>query len=158
MARVKVDVPEKPLFVAEIPVRITDINYGGHLGNDALLSILHEARVQFLSRFGWSEADIGGVGIMMTDAVLVYGSEVRYGESLSVEVGLTEVRASGADVSYRVLSQGREVARAKTGIVFYDYTRRRIARTPEGSERCLGTEAEPALRLRPGLQSRVVSW
>jgi acyl-CoA thioester hydrolase len=130
MPRVKIDLPEKHLFVAEIPVRITDINYGGHLGNDALLSLLHEARVQFLKRFGFTEADVGGVGTMMTDAAIVYEAEIRYGETLRVEVGVAEVHAAGADITYRVLSGDREVARARTGIVFFDYAARRIARTP----------------------------
>jgi acyl-CoA thioester hydrolase len=111
-------------------VRITDINYGGHLGNDSLLSLLHEARVRFLGHFGWSEADIGGVGILMSDAVLLYKAEVRYGETLTIEVGAAGLHSCGADITYRVVSRGQEVARAKTGIVFYDYSLRRVARTP----------------------------
>ena len=48
MPRVKVALPATFPFRTEIPVRITDLNYGGHLGNDALLGLLHEARVHFL--------------------------------------------------------------------------------------------------------------
>ncbi len=44
MPRVELELPERFQFVTEIPLRITDINYGGHLGNDALLSLLHEAQ------------------------------------------------------------------------------------------------------------------
>ena len=50
MARVKLQLPANFLFSTEIPIRISDINYGGHLGNDAVLSIVHEARIQFLQQ------------------------------------------------------------------------------------------------------------
>ena len=51
MPRIKLELPEKLVFSTEIPVRITDINYGGHLGNDSILSIVQEARVRFLNEY-----------------------------------------------------------------------------------------------------------
>jgi len=131
MARVKIDLPERVVFTCEIPVRITDVNYGGHVGNDSLLALLHEARVQFLRHFGFSEQDAGGRGIIMADAVLVYKSEIFYGETLTIDVGLADVQRHGLDVTYKVSSKGKEVARAKTGIVFFDYERRAISSMPE---------------------------
>ena len=53
MARIKLTLPERFLFSASIPVRITDLNYGAHVGNDTILSLMHEARVQFLRLFGY---------------------------------------------------------------------------------------------------------
>ncbi len=50
MGRIKIDLPQKILASVSIPVRITDINYGNHVGNNALVEIIHEARVQFLGR------------------------------------------------------------------------------------------------------------
>ena len=131
MPRVKLELPENPVFAASIPVRITDVNYGGHVGNDALLSILHEARVQFLQHFGFSEQNVGGKGIIMSDAILVYKAEIFYGVTLTVEVGVADVHAHGADITYRVLEGEKEVARAKTGIVFFDYEKRKIAHLPD---------------------------
>jgi hypothetical protein len=46
-----------------------DINYGGHLGNDAVLSLVHEARVRFLKQQGYTENNIEGAGIIMADAI-----------------------------------------------------------------------------------------
>lgn len=43
MARVKIELPEKFIFKTEIPIRIDDINYGGHLGNDTVLFTYYEA-------------------------------------------------------------------------------------------------------------------
>jgi acyl-CoA thioesterase FadM len=131
MPRVKLDLPAKTVFTTEIPVRVTDINYGGHLGNDSLLSILHEARVRFLKNFGFTESNIGGVGIIMSDAVLVYKAEVFHGDVLRIEIGVDDLQAIGADITYRVLVGEKEAARAKTGIVFFDYANRKIVQTPQ---------------------------
>lgn len=131
MARVKIDLPDRVVFSCEIPVRITDVNYGGHVGNDSLLSLLHEARVQFLRNFGFSAKNVAGKGIIMADAVLVYKSEIFYGETLTIDVGLADIQRHGLDLTYKVSSNGKEVARAKTGIVFFDYDKRAIASMPE---------------------------
>jgi len=130
MARVKLDLPENPVFAATVPIRITDLNYGGHVGNDALLSILHEARVQFLHHFGFTEHNVGGKGIIMSDAVLVYKAQIFYGTALTIEIGITDVHGHGADITYKVMNGEQEVARAKTGIVFFDYEKKKIAQTP----------------------------
>ncbi len=133
MPRVKLDIPETLPFSTEIPIRISDINYGGHLGNDAVLSIVHEARIRFLGSLGYSEKDIEGKGIIMTDAVVVYKSEGFYGDVLRVEVGATDVQAVGCDFVYRLTNttSGKEVASAKTGIVFLDYQTRKVSPVPE---------------------------
>ncbi|MCW8811925.1 MAG: acyl-CoA thioesterase, partial [Chlorobium sp.] len=78
MARIKVELPEKFHFRTEIQIRITDINYGGHLGNDSLLSIIHEARLRFLNHLGYSESNVEGIGIIMVDAGIQYKSEAFY--------------------------------------------------------------------------------
>jgi acyl-CoA thioesterase FadM len=131
MARITIDLPERVVFTCEIPVRITDVNYNDHVGNDAILSFLHEARVQCLRQYGFSELNAGGKGIIMADAVLVYKSEIFYGETLTIEVGLADVQRHGLDMTYKVSSKGKEVARAKTGIVFFDYEKRVVVSMPD---------------------------
>jgi acyl-CoA thioesterase FadM len=134
MGRVRLELPTEFQFSTDIPVRITDVNYGGHLGNDALLGMLHEARVQFLQHLGCSEQNVEGVGIIMADAVVVYRSETFYGDLLKVEVTAAEPQRTGCDLLYRVTraDNGREVARAKTGIVFFDYGARKVTAMPPG--------------------------
>lgn len=132
MARIKLELPEHFPFSTELRVRITDVNYGGHLGNDALLGLLHEARVQFLAHYGLSELDIGGAGIIMTDSVIVYKSEAFPNERLDIAVTATDFNKHGCDFVYRVTERasGREVACAKTGIVFFDYSKRAVQKVP----------------------------
>ena len=133
MSRVKLELPETYLFSTELPIRITDVNYGGHLGNDSVLAIIHEARVRFLAEHDYSELDVCGAGMIQADAVIVYKSEAFYGETVKVSVALADFTSSGCDFIFLLENSktGREIARAKTGIVFYDYKRKKPLRVPE---------------------------
>lgn len=132
MARIKIEIPEKFIFKTEIPIRITDINYGGHLGNDSLLSIVQESRVKFLAHLNYSEANVEGVGIIMIDAGIQYKSEGFYGNVLLIEVTVTEFTGIGCDFIYRITNKEskKEIALAKTGIVFFDYQKRKTVPLP----------------------------
>jgi acyl-CoA thioester hydrolase len=134
MARIKIDLPQKFGFQTELPVRITDINYGGHLGNDSLLALIHEARVRFLQDMGYSEHDIEGVRIIMSDAAIVYMVECFYGDVLRFQVTAGDFSRAGCDIFYRVANAktGTLAAEAKTGIVFYDYQNKKVLPVPEG--------------------------
>ncbi len=140
MARVQIELPETFPFTTEIPIRISDVNYGGHLGNDAVLSLVHEARVRLFASHGWTELDVGGPGVIMTDAAVVYRAEGRWGMTLRVDVAVADLRSRGCDLVYRLSDQGtgEEVARAKTGLVFFDYAARRVVQVPEGFRRAFG--------------------
>ena len=145
MARIKLDLPEHFPFTIELRVRITDVNYGGHMGNDSLLGLLHEARVWFLAHYDLNELDIFGVGLIMADSVIVYKSEAFPGEMLEIAVTVTDFNKYGCDFVYRATEKtsGREVARAKTGIVFFDYTRRAIQPVPPAFRQLFVADAIP---------------
>jgi len=132
MARIKLHIPNILSYSTEIPIRITDVNYGGHLGNDAVLSIAHEARLRFLASMRYTEFSIEGAGIMMTDAIVVYVSEGFYGDVLIVEVGATDFESTRCDIFYRLLNKitRKEVAKVKTGIVFVDRELKKIIPVP----------------------------
>ena len=132
MARVKIELPEQFEFSTELTVRIGDINYGGHLGNDAVLSLIHEARLQFLKHHGYTELNIEGSSIIMADAVIVYKAEGFHSDRLTVEVTVGDFQNASCDFFYRLVNKetGNEVARAKTGIVFYDYAAKKTLSVP----------------------------
>ncbi len=133
MARIKLDLPEKFDFSTEIAVRISDINYGGHLGHDSVLSLTHEARLRLLRKYDFTEIDIDGSGLIISDVAIVYKSEAFYGETLKIEVATSDFSKYGCDFIYKITEKetGREIARAKTGIVFFDYENRKVAPVPE---------------------------
>lgn len=134
MARITLDLPESFIFSTELTVTIGDINYGGHMGNDAVLRLIHEARLRMLKSRGFrTEIEIGGFGLIITDAAIVYKSEAFHGDRLLAEVALADWNKYGCDFLYRLsnLDASVEVARAKTGVVFFDYGVRKVSRVPE---------------------------
>lgn len=133
MARVKIAFPDKFIFSTEVKVRISDINYGGHVGNDAILSIIHEARLQFFRHFGYSELDLGGTSSIMADSAIVYKGESFYGDTLKIEVGTGDFHKYGFDLFYLIThaSTGKTIAEAKTGIICFDYNKRKVSALPE---------------------------
>jgi acyl-CoA thioester hydrolase len=138
MARIQLSLPEHFHFSTSLPVRITDLNYGGHLGNDALLGMLHEARVLYLKQFGWTELNLSGTGLIMADSVIIYKGEAFHGDSLKIEVTAAELHKVGFELYYKVsiAVTGKPIAEAKTGMLCFDYQQRKLARLPdEAAER-----------------------
>lgn len=131
MSRIQVNFPEKHIFSTEIKVRITDLNYGGHLGNDSMLALLHEARVRYLKHFGYSEMDVEGTGIIMADVAIQFKTEAFYAERLTIAIAVGDFSRVSFDIYYKVSSGGRDVAIAKTGIVFFNYEKKKVAAVPE---------------------------
>jgi 4-hydroxybenzoyl-CoA thioesterase len=134
MARIKIDLPETFIFQTEVPIYISHINYGNHLDNAALLTLVSEARMRFFKHLGFSEGDIEGTGIIVADAAIQYRAEAFYGETLIFEMTVSDIARVGCDLVYRVTKQEsqQEVARGKTGIVFFDYAAREPVPIPEG--------------------------
>ena len=134
MARIKLSFPDDVFcFETRMPVRITDINGANHLGNDALISMLSEARAQFLVSYGIQEASKDGTGIIVTDLATMYQSESFFPEMLRFEVGLMDFNKYGGDFVFRVTKadSGQPVALAKYGFVFFNYQSREVTPMPE---------------------------
>lgn len=134
MARIKLDMPDNYLFSTELNVRIGDINYGGHMGNDAVLSMVHEARLRFLKHYHYTEFDVENTGIIMTDSAIVYKAESFHGDRIQVDVAVADFNKYGCDLYYLLSNKDTavEIAHAKTGIVFFDYDERKVVPVPEG--------------------------
>lgn len=131
MARISIEFPATFNFIATIPVRITDLNYGGHVGNDTILSLIHEARVQFLKSLGYSEQDFGGVGMIMSDVVINFRNELFYGDVISAAIGVMNISRASFDLVYLLKTGDRIIAEAKTGMVCFDYEKRKVVALPE---------------------------
>jgi len=148
MSRIKLHIPADLPFYTEIPVRIQDINYGGHLGHDALVSILQEARLHFLQKLDCSELDACGTGLIMGYLSVVYLQEGHYGDQLRIGVGVSEIQRSTVELCYAVAvtRSGNNVplAEAITGLVCFDYARRKVQAVPS----TLRDKLQPYLILR----------
>lgn len=131
MTRLQLTFPPTTIFTTAIPVRITDLNYGNHLGNDALVSILHEARVQFFAEYGYTELNIEGTGIIMADLAVQYKAEAFYGDILKIEIAVEDFTRVSFDIYYQVTARDKIIAIAKTGIVCFDYQLKKVVSIPE---------------------------
>ena len=136
MARIKIDLPNKFLFSTTIPVRITDINFGGHVGNDTILSLVHEARAQFFTYCGYTELDFAGAGTIMSDVAIEYKNQTYYGDIILISVAVGEVTKVAFDLFYKLEKRGADgrlipVAFSKTWMVCYDYDLKKVTAIPE---------------------------
>ena len=135
MARIKLSIPEKKVFSTEIAVRITDINYGNHVGNDALVSLLHEARMQWLASLNYTELNIENASLIMADLAVEYKAESFYRDTLLIDIFIGEITKVSFEMYYKITAQRKEVifliAHAKAGMVCYDYKAKKVASIPE---------------------------
>lgn len=136
MARIKIDLPAKFPFSASIPVRITDVNFAGHVGNDTILSIVHESRTQFFTHLGYTELNFAGAGTIMSDVAIEYKNQTYYGDIILVSVAVGEITKVAFDLFYKLekRSEGDKmipVAFAKTWMVCYDYDLKKVTPIPE---------------------------
>lgn len=135
MERIKIDLPDNFKFSTIIKIRITDLNYGGHVGNDSFLSLIHEARMQFLNSHGYSELKVENTSLIMFDAAIEFKSELNYGDEVKVSVAADGFNTRGFDIFYRLdIINGNEyrlAAKAKTGMLCYDYTNKKLTGLPQ---------------------------
>lgn len=134
MPRVKIELPASFPFSTTIDIRITDLNYGGHVGNDTILTIIHEARMRFLQKHGCTEMDFGGTGLIMSDVAIEFKSELFYGDSVQVSIAASEPSRVAFTLIYvlekTVGEKKATVAIARTGMVCYNYQAKKIASFP----------------------------
>ncbi|TNE96698.1 MAG: thioesterase [Deltaproteobacteria bacterium] len=133
MERLKLKLPEKKLFETQHTLRIDDMNYGGHLSNDKVLAIFHDMRVQWLKEYGFSELKAFGSSLIMTDSQVQYRAEGFQGDQLDSTLLLGEIGNTGFELYYLLVrkSDQKEIARGKTGMAFFDYDARKVARIPD---------------------------
>jgi len=135
MNRIKIELPDQFHFHTEIKIRITDLNYGGHVGNDVFLALIHEARQQFLMKYGYAELSFAGVGLIMADVALEYKKELNHGDIVRISVCAADFDKLGFDLFYKmeILTPDGPIlaGKAKTGMICYDYAAKKKAPIPE---------------------------
>jgi acyl-CoA thioester hydrolase len=135
MARIKLIMPGNTITQINIPVRITDINYGNHLGNEAIVRIVHEARMAWLHGHGFTELDIAGTGLIMADLAVEFKAEGFYGDTIDVKIACGEKTKVGFELYYELTARRNSetilLALVKTGMVCYDYGNSKVAPIPE---------------------------
>src|ERR1017187_10264485 len=105
MGRIRIDLPQRRLAAVTIPVRITDINYGNHVGNDSLVAIIHEARMQWLQMKGYTEMDVCGTALIMSEIAVTFKNEAFYPDTIEVELLAGDISRVGFDFFYSLTTR-----------------------------------------------------
>jgi len=143
MERIKVPLPDKFGFSTVLKIRITDLNYGGHVGNDVFLSLVHEARQQYLYHYGFSEMDFAGTSLIMADAAIEFRHELLYADEVKISVAAAGFDKLGFDVLYFLEVKRSEkwitAGKVKTGMICFDYTTKKKTAIPAAAIEKLGS-------------------
>ena len=140
MARVTIDVPEKFDLRTEFEVYMADVNAGGHLGNQSLVSLLNEAHLRLMKAKGFPDLVVDGLVTINKDLSVIYKSEVFYGDVLVFEVAVAGFHKYGFDLVHRVTSKssGKVAAVARVGMLFFDLAERKVAEVPQRFKEACG--------------------
>jgi acyl-CoA thioesterase FadM len=133
MPRLILDLPPAFAFSTEVQIYLSHVNTGGHLDNAQLLALVSEARVRFFKWLGLREFDVGDLNIVVADMMAQYKSEGFHGEVMRIAMQPADLNRYGFDLWFHMTeaSQGREVARGKSGIVFVSRATGKPAPLPE---------------------------
>ena len=110
--------------------RIGDINYGGHLGHDRLITLLHQARLDWLHALGAEEHHCFGAGLIMRRLTCDYRAEAFLGDTLDITLHASDLRRTAFTLHYRVCRGATLIAEAATEMVAFDYQARKITALP----------------------------
>lgn len=136
MPRIKLVEQGSYEFTCPVCVQPRDINYGGHLAHDSLVSLVAVARARMFFSLGFSELNLGDgrTGVLMADLAVNYRSEAFLFDELLVESHAGELTRTGFRLFHRVVRDGaaraRLVALAETGLTCFDYKSKKIAAVP----------------------------
>jgi len=132
MQRVKLTPPETFIHSMERRVGISDLNYARHMDSVAMIRVIHEARLQFLADLGFTESNIYGLGMVVTDLAIDFRSESFANDVLTVDVGVSKFNKYGFDIGFQVTNRALDtvVCIAKMGVVFFDFDNHKLAELP----------------------------
>ena len=100
--------------------------------------------MQFLESMGYTEMELAGVGMIMSDVAIEFKNELFYGDIVIASVIAGEISRIGFDLLYKLetlrpANDDRKVlvAAAKTGMICYDYEKKKIVSVPEEAKKKL---------------------
>jgi acyl-CoA thioesterase FadM len=115
-----------------ITVRATDINYAGHLGNEALLGLVHEARANFLREIGFNSI-VGkevSVGLIIADLAVNFKDEAFARDQVIIESQIGELGAKSFRLFHRLRRAEEVIALVEMGLVAFSYQERKPVSLP----------------------------
>ena len=110
-------------FIYDAAVRWSDMDAYGHVNNARFLTLFEEARVAMFF-IGARAHGLGSFeeGIVIARHEVDYLKPVDYGDSVRIEMWISQLRAASFTVSYEMFDDGVLVSRAKSVCVPYNLT------------------------------------
>ena len=132
MPRVTLVEQQKYEFSHHLVVRATDINYAGHLGNEALLGLVHEARAFFFKKMNFNTVIHGeqSVGLIIADLVVNFKAEAFAHDRLNVDCHIDEMHGKSFRLFHRIRRKEQLIALVETGMISYDYSLKQAVPLP----------------------------
>lgn len=137
---------EPAKFTASYRVRVDDINYGGHMGNERALVIFQDARILFLESLGYAERDIGeGLGVILPEAALRFRREAFLHDVLTTRVAIGGMTGSSFEMLFESTreSDSEVVLTGTTKMIAYDYGAKKVRPLPDAFRKALEPFAGP---------------
>ena len=138
---------EAQRYVTDVRVRYSDLDAQGHVNNARVLTLLEEARVDWL----YQDAPRHGAD-QLVRAMVVASLEIQYrrpipfGPPARVSLGVTKIGNASFTVDYVVSSDGDVMATASTVLVAVDLSDGRPRRLGDAERGYLETYAAPYLQ------------
>jgi len=131
--RVKLKIPDFFHFETLLTIRVSDLNYGGHMGNDAFLSFAHECRVRYFNSIEMTERDFFGSSLIMADSIVKYKSQGFLGDEINIKISIINCSSHGFQLFYLLKKRLNEIdlAYIQTSMVFYNYEKEKITPFPQ---------------------------
>ena len=133
MPRIKLIEQPEYAFSFHTTLMPRDINYGGHLGNDAVVSLFGGARASMYHAMGFGEGDLGDgeSGTIMADLVVNYRAEAFVFDEIRIDSRIGELGTGNFRIFQRMVRKDTLIALAETGIVVFNYGQRKVGRLPD---------------------------
>lgn len=120
------------IYEMKYKVIVSDINYGGHMGNERALIIFQQARMEWLNSIGYDEANIENKGLIQLESHVYYLKEVFLGNKLLCKIIKIEPERITFNIEYEIINENKDIViKGMTKMAVFDYEKKRIARIPK---------------------------
>ena len=120
-------------FRCTITLQPRDINYEGHLGAEAITSLVNNAQATILHGLGFNEEDLGDgqTGITISELAVNLKTQAFVFDELQIHTHFGEFRRNSFRIFHRITKGLAVVALVETGITAFNRDSSKIAAVPK---------------------------
>jgi acyl-CoA thioesterase FadM len=134
MTRRTIELPDTFHLHFDYRVVYSDINASSHLAADRIMPITIEAQFRFIKSLGYSDATVfEDAGLIMVHSETQYLSESHHDDVLSVAMAIDSLEGKQMEFAFAIKNKamGKEVARLRSTLLFFDYEAKKVIEAPE---------------------------